>query len=57
MQKVIRKEKGPPRFIASRAAAAALTGAGSLDNPLLKGSVFDTVSSQPQRKRVTTTDS
>lgn len=34
-----------------KAAAAALTGAGSSENPLLIGSVFDTVSSQPQRNR------
>ena len=40
-----------------QASAAALTGAGSLENPSLIGSVSDTVSTQPQRKQVTTTDS
>lgn len=38
------------------AAAAALTGAGSLENLLLIGSVFDTVSYQPKGKQVKATD-
>lgn len=38
-----------------QASGETLTGVGSLENPLLIGSMFDTVSNQPQRKQVTTT--
>lgn len=41
---------------ATTAVAAALTGAGSLENRVLIGSVFDTLSYQPQGKRVKATD-